>query len=736
MRYLALVFIGGLLAAQVCDPPETPPPATSRVVVYPTGTAGLFNVTDYGATGDGTTDDTNAIKAAIAAALGQGTRNSTVYFPAGTYLVSDTLTQAEFGTTPTTMTANISGGCITSVTITNGGAGFRATWAGGASRGIYVYGGNGSGANLTASGGTSITSVSVPGGCSGAGYTVAPTVKGVNWRGYLQIHGHNQQDTIIKLANSTAGFTDANCSLSPTEGASRANCRAILYSGSEAEPNQYGSGENAYNNDIWDLTIDTGTGNAGAVGIDWIASNKGSLQNVTVKGSAGRAGINLSRNWNGSGGGPALLRSVTVQGMDYGIYRDGNATEVGYTAYNVNVSGQAVAGVFNRNLGFWIENLTSVNSVPAVVNRDNGNMAIVDGVLTGGSSSNAAILNQGASVVGKLWVRNITTSGYVAGIRAGIGTTNSSGSDVTGTNVSEYSSATPVNLWSTSPSVSLGLPVEDTPEEYVDNDFSHWAIVTASGGDDTTAIQAAMNSGKPVVFFPSYNYKVSATTSISIPSGVRKIFGRGLPMFDTYSGGTSSINPFVCNATTGGSVMIQNIQVNKDLFTLGGIQHNCTVPLIITGFRGDSVNQTAGGTGKLYVEDWALSRYLNLVNSSSTWVRMNNIESGAACMMCVSGGHHLWALGTKTEQVNNPKIASVTGTSYTELIGIFDSVHQTYAGPAYYVVDSQFSMAAMTAYATFSTVVSETRAGVTRTLPFNNGWAGGGTTALPLFTAY
>ena len=57
------------------------------------GSPFILNVRDYGAKGDGTTDDTTAIKAAIAAAP-SGTFNFgyTVYFPRGTYLISSALT--------------------------------------------------------------------------------------------------------------------------------------------------------------------------------------------------------------------------------------------------------------------------------------------------------------------------------------------------------------------------------------------------------------------------------------------------------------------------------------------------------------------------------------------------------------------------------------------------------------------------------------------------------------------
>ncbi len=55
----------------------------------------VYNVTDYGAVGDGVTDDTSAISAALTAASAGGT----VYFPRGTFRVTAALTTLTFGAT-------------------------------------------------------------------------------------------------------------------------------------------------------------------------------------------------------------------------------------------------------------------------------------------------------------------------------------------------------------------------------------------------------------------------------------------------------------------------------------------------------------------------------------------------------------------------------------------------------------------------------------------------------------
>lgn len=75
-----------------CSPSEcgTPINLTTTISQILSGIMGVVNVKDYGATGDGVTNDVVAIRAAIYAATGKPSRTG-VYFPAGTYKCSGPL---------------------------------------------------------------------------------------------------------------------------------------------------------------------------------------------------------------------------------------------------------------------------------------------------------------------------------------------------------------------------------------------------------------------------------------------------------------------------------------------------------------------------------------------------------------------------------------------------------------------------------------------------------------------
>jgi hypothetical protein len=92
MKTNLAIYLAGLLCA-------TSLPAVERL--FPAD-AGFVNVKDppYNARGDGVTDDTAAIKAALKFAVDRSwvpAQKPFVYFPSGTYLVSETL-ESRFGT--------------------------------------------------------------------------------------------------------------------------------------------------------------------------------------------------------------------------------------------------------------------------------------------------------------------------------------------------------------------------------------------------------------------------------------------------------------------------------------------------------------------------------------------------------------------------------------------------------------------------------------------------------------
>jgi hypothetical protein len=73
-------------------------PLTLNVVASTQWSGPTFNVRDFGAKGDGLTDDSAAIHAALAA--GSSHPNSTIYFPAGNYLISQPMDFGVVGAAP------------------------------------------------------------------------------------------------------------------------------------------------------------------------------------------------------------------------------------------------------------------------------------------------------------------------------------------------------------------------------------------------------------------------------------------------------------------------------------------------------------------------------------------------------------------------------------------------------------------------------------------------------------
>lgn len=83
----AAAAVGIGIAVDQDAPERARPIERTRLTILP-GAGLVYNVLDYGAQGDGQTDDATAVQSAINAALHKG---GTVYFPAGTYVIGKTL---------------------------------------------------------------------------------------------------------------------------------------------------------------------------------------------------------------------------------------------------------------------------------------------------------------------------------------------------------------------------------------------------------------------------------------------------------------------------------------------------------------------------------------------------------------------------------------------------------------------------------------------------------------------
>ena len=494
---------------------------------------------DYGAKGDGQTDDTAAIMQAIKDNFGDYNRPTVIYFPQGTYLLSDTL---EFPQE-------------------------------------FYY-------------------------CC------------------IYFQGQGVNHTVLKLKDNTPAFGNDE------------NPRAVI---------KTKKGNMSFRYYIRDLTLNTGSGNPGAIGIDYIANNRGAIKDVKIKSDdgEGQAGIEMTREWAG----PSLIKNVLIEGFNYGIRA--SRVEYSMTLEHITLKNQKIAGIFNKQNTLAIRGLKSNNSVPVLHNREGGLVILLDSEFQEGLSSISAIDNNAY-----LYARNIKTSGYRSAIR-------NQGEIIPNSSISEYISHEVYSLFG-NPKSPLNLPIEETPS-FHDNNLNNWANVK-----DYPSIQAAMESGKSTIYFPRGNYEINEP--INIPATVRKIVG-----FESF------IN--------------LDVTFQKDLKVVWKIKEDSKHPLIFEGLILQSstvehqsprtlvikhskvkpgsntwgqVLRNSPNAGKLFLED--VQMFLHLDHPQNVWARQLNPESRYKTdTVILNKGGTLWILGLKVEGTGT--VIKTTDGGKTEMLG-------------------------------------------------------------------
>lgn len=475
------------------------------------------------------------------------------------------------------------------------------------------------------------------------------------WQAWLSLQGESRA-TVLRLKDAT--FTDPS------------HPKPVIKSASQNPVDANGGGNQAFGNSICDLTVDVGTRNPGAIGIDYLANNKGMIENVLVRTSdpadAGHIGIAMLRAWPG----PCFLKNVEVHGFDFGI--DVGQTQYSVTMEHVALKGQRLCGMRNSDNGLAVRDLVSHNAVPAVISRqgkDNrygpaGLVVLTDSKLFDGLPGNHAIEN-----AAHLFVRNVETTGYKAAVR-------DRGSDVPIVGAGEYASGVVKSKFGGS-GRSLRLPVEETPT-YWDNDLSHWRTVgVPSGSDDTAQIQAALDSGAATVYFIPGTYHVADT--LRVRGQVRHLIGMDALLRPaknhrfTKTPDTRSAFRFETPDKDVSVVVFErfNLFFNEGGRAVENASRKVLVIKSVISWASGGGYRNEPGAGRLFIEDFDPGSHQNdhtVFRSQKVWARQFNPEPRLGPHVVNDGGD-LWIFGYKTEGIG-PVLWTKSG-GRTELLGGF-----------------------------------------------------------------
>ena len=171
------------------------------------------------------------------------------------------------------------------------------------------------------------------------------------------LQGAGQSLTILHLPDATPGFTDA------------AKPKALIWTGNR--PAQ------RFRNAVRDLTIEVGRGNPGAIGLQFNASNQGTIRNLTLRAAEGSGAIGLDMGFTDEIG-PLLVRNLVVEGFEVGISTKWPVNSL--TFEHVTLRGQRKFGWWNYHQMIFVRGLDSENAVPAIYNEKDswGTVTLVD----------------------------------------------------------------------------------------------------------------------------------------------------------------------------------------------------------------------------------------------------------------------------------------------------------------------------------------------------------------------
>lgn len=432
----------------------------------------------------------------------------------------------------------------------------------------------------------------------------------------ITLMGASRETTIIRLADNTAAFGNTG---TPRN----------VVSTREAS----GFSANQFRVYVNDLTIDTGVGNPGAIGLKLHQNNSGGAHNLTIRsGDPQRVGV-IGLDLRGTDKGPGLLRNLSVVGFDTGIALAG--TEYSLTFVNLALSQQRSVGLNNTWNLVQIENLTSDNSVPVIRNNaatDNlfrwGTVVVIGGQLSGGNGG-PAIVNDA-----HMYLRDVSASGYFNLITE-------RSVPLQGLTAAEYIVPRQLSVWKTGAG-SLKLPIESAPNPPIDP-VANWVSVASFGAngadalDDAAAIRAAFASGAGTVYFPAGRYLVAST--LTLGPNLRRVY-----FLESRIEAAAALPADAPLVAVGDGLSVEFYQGDFETGGRVAIAHTGNRTLLLRS--GSFAPYEGSGSGRLLVEDVVGGPWSIGAQQQAHMRQINDETNGTK----ISNRGTLWMLGYKTEK--------------------------------------------------------------------------------------
>ena len=445
----------------------------------------------------------------------------------------------------------------------------------------------------------------------------------------LRFIGQSRENTIIKLADNAPGFSTG----SPKE---------VLSFGKSDFNNT------AAANNIRNITINTGSGNPDAVGLKMGGANNASGSNLLIKSEDRQGAVGLDFNIGTVVG---WYHDITIEGFDIGI-RFPSDNFIHPMVENTTLTGQNIYAMKFEGLGSaTLRKIYSNNTVPALYGDDMGVFpSLVDCKFTGGIAGESAI----ELIDGQMFARNIKVSGYGTSIKY------KTEAEATG-DIEEWVSSGPFKYNASSPDKSMNLEIEDVPL-YWNADTNQWANVHDYGAigdgatDDSKAIQAALNSGKPVVYFTNARYQVN--TPLYVPASVKLVEG-----FYTNLQGFAS-HKFVIEENSSDPIIIADFRMQDGT----NYNHASTRTLVMDNTPTQSnlyTNNSPIAGGKLFINNCNGLKSQGPIKNVKAWIRHVNTEASNTQFLIKNS--QVVVLSYKTEK-NFTSFEAVDG-SKLEIIG-------------------------------------------------------------------